>query len=315
MKIRDLLIQEYQTGNIGKPGNVTTPGPQGAGMDPAAMAQQAVAMKNPQPTTAAKPAAKPAAKKDPQVLARQQELIKAGAKIKADGIMGPQTRAAEQQFGPAVDAAKGSQTAGNATTITNPAQATQTAQPTPEPAPTDAGPTGDVNNTSSGYAGATPQPAAAPVDQDAVPASANASSGYAGATPQPTPAPAPAPAKPDSGSGYAPAQQGQGGYAQSATAADGQPTQAQPGVSTDTGLSTVPGQVKTGTGGTTNLTTASQDEYAWRAKNPNWNMTGAQYPGAGKWDPSTGRTKRESIEYHEKDNRLLQQMLRIAGLR
>jgi hypothetical protein len=311
MKIRDLLIQEYQTGNIGKPGNVTTPGPQGAGMDPAAMAQQAVAMRpsvdpaKPASTTAPqKPPAKPAAKKDPQVLARQQELIKAGAKIKADGIMGPATRAAEQQFGPAVDAAKGSQTAGNATTITNPAQATQTAQQaTPAtPAPTPA---------------VTPPP-----EKNALGVTAQSSNPAFGAPqPQadaPTPpeaAPAPAPAKPDSGRGYAPAQQGQGGYAQSATAADGQPTQAQPGVNTDTGLSTVPGQVTTGTGGTTNLTTASQDEYAWRAKNPNWNMTGAQYPGAGKWDPSTGRTKRESIEYHEKDNRLLQQMLRIAGLR
>ncbi len=65
-----------------------------------------------------------------------------------------------------------------------------------------------------------------------------------------------------------------------------------PEVSADTGLSTVPGEVKTGTGGTTNLKTASQDEYAWRAKNPNWNMTGAQYPGAGNWDPKTGRSKK-----------------------
>jgi len=39
------------------------------------------------------------AKKDPAVLARQQELIKAGAKIKADGIMGPQTQKAEKEFG------------------------------------------------------------------------------------------------------------------------------------------------------------------------------------------------------------------------
>jgi hypothetical protein len=306
MKIRDLLIQEYQTGNIGKPGNVTTPGPQGAGMDPAAMAQQAIAMKTPQPTTAAKPAAKPAAKKDPQVLARQQELIKAGAKIKADGIMGPQTRAAEQQFGPAVDAAKGSQTAGTATTITNPAQAQQATPATPAPTPAVTPPPEKnalgVTAQSSSPAFGTPQPQA---DKPNPPAE----------TPQPTPEPEPAPAPAGGASGYAPAQQSQGGYAQSATAADGQPTQAEPGVNTDTGLSTVPGQVKTGTGGTTNITTASQDEYAWRAKNPNWNMTGAQYPGAGKWDPSTGRTKRESIEYHEKDNRLLQQMLRIAGLR
>ncbi len=301
MKIKELLINEYQTGNIGKPGNVTTPGPQGAGMDPAAMAQQAVAMR-PQPTTAAKPATKPAAKKDPQVLARQQELIKAGAKIKADGIMGPATQAAEKQFGPAVDAAKGSQTAGTATTITNPAQANQNVQQaTPAtPAPTPA---------------VTPPP-----EKNALGVTAQSSNTAFGA-PQPQadnpnpPAAAPAAAPADGGSGYAPAQQSQGGYAQSATAADGQPTQDVPGVSTDTGLSTVPGQVKTGTGGTTNITTASQDEYAWRAKNPNWNMTGAQYPGAGKWDPTTGRTKRESIEYHERDNQLLQRMRQIAGLK
>jgi hypothetical protein len=40
-----------------------------------------------------------AAKPDPAVMARQKELIAAGAKIKADGIMGPATQAAEQQFG------------------------------------------------------------------------------------------------------------------------------------------------------------------------------------------------------------------------
>lgn len=66
-----------------------------------------------------------------------------------------------------------------------------------------------------------------------------------------------------------------------------------PQTNPDTGLSTVPGEVKTGTGGKTNITTASQDEYAWRAKNPNWNMTGKQYPGAGKWDPQSGRSKAE----------------------
>ena len=47
---------------------------------------------------AAKPA-KPAAKSDPAVLKLQQDLIAKGAKIKADGIMGPQTQAAMKQFG------------------------------------------------------------------------------------------------------------------------------------------------------------------------------------------------------------------------
>lgn len=47
----------------------------------------------------AKSAAGGAAKPDPKVMALQQELIKKGAKIKADGIMGPQTIAAQKQFG------------------------------------------------------------------------------------------------------------------------------------------------------------------------------------------------------------------------
>lgn len=67
----------------------------------------------------------------------------------------------------------------------------------------------------------------------------------------------------------------------------------------DTGLSTVPGQLQS-RGGPTNVKTASQDEYAWRAKNPNWNMTGAQYPGAGNWDPKTGRSKKD-IEQGQKN--------------
>jgi len=51
----------------------------------------------------AKPAAgaatKPAAPPDPKVQALQQDLIKKGAQIKADGIMGPKTQAAMKQFG------------------------------------------------------------------------------------------------------------------------------------------------------------------------------------------------------------------------
>jgi peptidoglycan hydrolase-like protein with peptidoglycan-binding domain len=43
-------------------------------------------------------AAKPAAGVDPKVQALQQKLIAAGAKIKADGIMGPATQAAMKQF-------------------------------------------------------------------------------------------------------------------------------------------------------------------------------------------------------------------------
>lgn len=67
-----------------------------AATDPAKLVgggQQAAAKPG---TTTAKPAA---AKPDPAVMARQKELIAAGAKIKADGINGPATQAAEQQFG------------------------------------------------------------------------------------------------------------------------------------------------------------------------------------------------------------------------
>jgi hypothetical protein len=42
---------------------------------------------------------KPAAVKDPKVLSLQQKLIALGAKIQADGIMGPQTQAAMKQYG------------------------------------------------------------------------------------------------------------------------------------------------------------------------------------------------------------------------
>jgi hypothetical protein len=52
-----------------------------------------------QANAAAAPAAKPAAKSDPAVLKQQQDLIAKGAKIKADGIMGPATQAAIKQYG------------------------------------------------------------------------------------------------------------------------------------------------------------------------------------------------------------------------
>ena len=54
----------------------------------------------PAPATAA---AKTPAKSDPKVLALQQDLIRKGAKIKPDGVMGPATAAAQKQFGAARD--------------------------------------------------------------------------------------------------------------------------------------------------------------------------------------------------------------------
>ena len=71
------------------------PLPNGGKADPAAPATAAA----PASGAATKPAAKPTGTPDPKVMAMQQELIKKGAKIQADGIMGPQTQAAQKQFG------------------------------------------------------------------------------------------------------------------------------------------------------------------------------------------------------------------------
>lgn len=239
---------------------------------------------------------KVAAKSDPSVLARQQELIAAGAKIKADGVMGDKTRTAEKQFGPKVDAAKGSQSAGTATTVTNPAQAVQATDRFAGQANTDAR-TGQNN-----LGVATAEPAAA-----ANPGTAAAGSAFnqaAGSSPG-TPAPADDLARmtqlagAGNGGGYGNFTGGQ----QTATPAPAQAAQAaEPAAAPAPGEFTpVPSgynttapavtdrsgnQIKTGSGGT--LTSRSDDELAWASKQP-MGGTGQQYPGAGNWDPKTGR--------------------------
>ena len=85
---------------------------------------------------------------DPKVMARQQELIAAGAKIKADGIPGPKTTQAEKDFGTLANSAKSG--GGNASTqaqvdAANAQQAPQgsdttTAAPAAEPAAVAANP-------------------------------------------------------------------------------------------------------------------------------------------------------------------------------
>lgn len=72
----------------GEPDNVT-------GVD-AAVAANAANTANAQATT---PPGKATPVSDPKVLALQQQLIAAGAKIKADGRMGPATVAAQKRFG------------------------------------------------------------------------------------------------------------------------------------------------------------------------------------------------------------------------
>ena len=88
------------------------------GVDKAVAANAA----QPATTTAAAPTggaaaspAKPKPTPDPKVMAMQQELIKKGAKIKADGILGPATAAAQKQFG-----APGTDLSGRMTAATDP---------------------------------------------------------------------------------------------------------------------------------------------------------------------------------------------------
>jgi peptidoglycan hydrolase-like protein with peptidoglycan-binding domain len=85
------------------------------------------------------PAAKPAAKSNPAVLKQQQELIAKGAKIKADGVMGPATQAAIKQFAAAPaasrSAAPAAPSAGAGRGFVNPtAPATTAAKPAVAPA-------------------------------------------------------------------------------------------------------------------------------------------------------------------------------------
>ena len=83
------------------------------------------------------PVAKPAGQPDPNVKALQDKLIAAGAKIKADGIMGPATRAAQAQF-PNVttqtDAEKAAAGGDGAGMVATPADAQAAATPAPAPA-------------------------------------------------------------------------------------------------------------------------------------------------------------------------------------
>jgi len=101
------------------------------------------------PAGTTKPAAV-AAKPDPNVKALQDKLIAAGAKIKADGIMGPATRAAQAQFP-------------NVTTQTDAEKAAAGGEGGGMVAPVDSAPVPASANASSSYTGAPAAPATAPV--------------------------------------------------------------------------------------------------------------------------------------------------------
>jgi hypothetical protein len=71
----------------------------GAALGAGALAAGQAAMKPGQAPAPAGTTARVPGKSDPAVLKQQQDLIAKGAKIKADGIMGPATQAAIAQFG------------------------------------------------------------------------------------------------------------------------------------------------------------------------------------------------------------------------
>ena len=297
MKINDVIINEM--GSRGRV-NYSVPGTGMAGTGASGFPTQPAP--GPSADQAARPVtsdkAKGTAKFDPAVQARQQELIAAGAKIKADGFMGPKTREAEKQFGAQIDTAKAQAQQGKPgpTTVTNPAQADQNAQTpaadttsTPNamaPAPTQSSPeapSADLDrlkqlaigqptlNQQASQQGAAMAQAAKPVTPapDTNPLGVTAQAG--GVFGQP----GPEGDKPNTQTGQA---------AQPVK----DPTVAPPVTSRSGEV------IKTGTGG--NLTSRSDDAIAWAAKNGGSFANQSLYPGPGNWDPKTGRTVKKDAQ-------------------
>jgi hypothetical protein len=268
MKINDVL-NEYQTGNIGKPGNVTQPGKppasqqfplskdaqaalSGGAINPSQPAGQATQPKKaapkkslppgnvpPQPTLKGKPSTGPKG---------QAWLKKYGATHNPDGS--PKAAA------PAVAPAATGQDAPSAELDRLKQLAIGGSQPAPAPATAEpAAPTPAPNVNALGIA------QAANTDNPLQPApQSDAASGQA-TQPAAQPAAQPAPGE------FTPVPSGYNTTAPAVTDRSGN-------------------QVKTGTGGT--LTSRSDDELAWASKQP-MGGTGQQYPGPGNWDPRTGR--------------------------
>jgi len=118
-------------------------------------------------TTAPAAGAAAGGKSDPNVMALQQKLIAAGAKIKADGIMGPATRAAQQQFP-------------DVTTQTDAEKAAASGE--------GAGMVAPAAGAAAGGAAGAAAPAAAPATPAAAPATPAAAPAAASATPAAAPA-------------------------------------------------------------------------------------------------------------------------------
>ena len=255
---------------------------------------------NPPAGTPAAPQAaqptKPAAKSDPAVKARQEELIKAGAKIKADGIPGPKTDTAEKEYGQMANAAKGDTAVDNAAAIAasnasnaqaNAQQRGNEANPAAPAAPTPGAPStnaaslranlnaaGSQTGTTAGPDQSTPQE---PTASGQTPDEIARLQQLGGIPPQTDPTQA---ANPMAGVNTRPA----GGYGQFANNSDaGQAAQPAPAApAAPAPVSTVQPTVKSGSGGTVKsgdgsaVKSRSDLEIAWA------NMPGnryKQYPG------------------------------------
>jgi LysM repeat protein len=164
-----------------------------------------------------------------------------------------------------------------------------TAAPPPGGATGADAPSAANEKAKQGIAAGTPAPAAdaAPATADSDAAPNNASSSYTGVQTQPDEV---ARLQQLAGSNTAP------NNASSSYTGGQQSTQPEPAAAAPAAPNpdTVAPVVKTGTGGTLTtrdgkpVTSRSNDEIAWASKQP-MGGTGQQYPGAGNWDPRTGR--------------------------
>ena len=269
------------------PTNLDASGRQTAATDPRVI----------KPGGAAAQPAKTPAKSDPAVKARQEELIKAGAKIKADGIPGPATTQAEKDYGQVANAAKGDTAVDNAAAIAasnasnaqaNAQQRDNEAKPATPAAPTPGAPSTNAAslraniNAAASQTGTTAGPdQSAPQSPDDIARLQQ----LGGIPPQQTsplqPDPT-QPANPMAGVNTRPAG-GYGNFTGGATNAEpGQAAQPTAAAAPAANPSAGAAPVKTGSGGTLTtrdgkpVTTRSDNEIWWSQQPGN---RGKQYPG------------------------------------